>query len=150
MASKFPKKVKNKDNKAIARPQRTHKNSAPENGKSTPPKPKPKFELEKLETANNSQGEVFKVGDLIQVKDLKSHGDLRTHLEEISNRQRQCCITYRERAKQLSRVCGQIVDIYMVNGADWCKLDNGKLICLDLITAFESKLKDLRSLYNTN
>ena len=140
MASKFPKKVKNKDNKAIARPRRNHNNSAPDNGQSTQAqhKSKPKFELEKLETANTSQGEVLKVGDLIQVKDLKSHCDLRTHLEEISNRQCQCCITYKERAEQLSRVCGQIVDIYAVNGADWCKLDNGLLICLALITAFES------------
>ena len=64
--------------------------------------------------------------------------DLRTHLEAISTRQGQCCITYRKRTEQLSRVCGQIVDIFAVNGADWCKLDNGKLICLDLIEAFES------------
>ncbi len=112
--------------------------SAPENGQSTPPKPKPKFELEKLETANNSQGEVLKIGDLIQVKDLKSHGDLRTHLEAISTQQRQCCITYREQSARLRKVCGYIVDIYGVNGADWCKLDNGQLICLELIAAFES------------
>ena len=39
------------------------------------PKPKskqPKYQVEKLETATNSQGEVFNAGDLIQVKDLKS------------------------------------------------------------------------------
>ena len=140
MASKFPKKVKNQDNKATARPRTNSKNSAPDNGESTPPKPKskPKFELKKLKTATTTLDEVFKVGDLIQVKDLKSHCDLRTHLEEISNRQCQCCITYKERAEQLSRVCGYIVDIYAVNGADWCKLDNDQLICLDLIAAFES------------
>ena len=40
------------------------------------PKPKskqPKYQVEKLETATNSQGEVFKTGDLIQVKDLKGN-----------------------------------------------------------------------------
>ena len=138
MASKYQKKTETKETKVTAPTRRNHKNSAPENGKSTPPKSKPKFELEKLETANNSQGEVFKVGDLIQVKDLKSHCDLRTHLEEISTQQRQCYITYREQSARLRKVCGYIVHIYAVNGADWCKLDNGKLICLDLITAFES------------
>ena len=140
MASKFPKKVKNQDNQATARPRTNYKNSAPDNGESTPPKPKskPKFELKKLETATTTLDEVFQVGDLIQVKDLKSHCDLRTHLEAISTRQRQCCITYREQSARLTKVCGYIVDIYAVNGADWCKLDNGALICLALITAFES------------
>lgn len=141
MASKFQKKVKNQDNKAIARPRRNHQNSVPNNGESTQIKHKskqPKFELEELETANNSQGEVFKVGDLIRVKDLKSDVDVRTYLEEISTQQRQCCITYREQSTRLRKVCGYIVDIYAVNGADWCKLDNGKLICLSLIAAFES------------
>ena len=39
------------------------------------PKPKskpPKYQVEKLETATNSQGEVFNAGDLIQVQDLKA------------------------------------------------------------------------------
>jgi len=64
--------------------------------------------------------------------------DLQAHLEEISTRKCQCRITYRGQLDKLSQVCGQIVDIYAVNGADWCKLDNGQLICLDLIEAFES------------
>ena len=140
MASNFEKKTEWEDTKATARTRTNYSESSTENGESTPPKlkPKPKFELEQLETATNSQGEVFKVGDLIQVKELKSHCDLRTHLEAISTRQRQCCITYREQSARLTIVCGYILDIYAVNGADWCKLDNGKLICLDLIAAFES------------
>lgn len=64
--------------------------------------------------------------------------NLDDHLKEIFTRQGQCCITYRETAEQLSRICGQIIAIYAVNGADWCQLDNGKLICLDLIEEFES------------
>ena len=64
--------------------------------------------------------------------------DLHDRLEEISSRQRQCCIIYREKSKQLTKVCGYIVDIYAADGEDWCKLDNGTLIRLDLIEAFES------------
>ena len=63
---------------------------------------------------------------------------LRAHLEEISTQQRQCCITYREQSSRLTRVCGYIVDIYAAEGTDWCKLDNGKLIRLERIEAFET------------
>ena len=75
MTSKFEKKAERQDSKAIARPQRNYQNSAPENGESTQPKPKskPKSQLEKLETATSSLGEVFSSGDLIQVKDLKGN-----------------------------------------------------------------------------
>ncbi len=73
MVSKFEKKTERQDSKAIARPQGNYQNSAPDNEESTQPKPKskPKFELEKLETATSSLGEVFNAGDLIVVKDLK-------------------------------------------------------------------------------
>ncbi len=75
MASKYQQKVERQDTKAIARPRMNHKESATDNGKSTQPKPKskPKFELEKLETATNSLGEVFNAGDLIVVRDLKGN-----------------------------------------------------------------------------
>ena len=63
---------------------------------------------------------------------------LHAHLEEISIRQRQCRITYRGQSDQLLKVSGQIVAIYAANGMDWCKLDNGQLIRLDLIEEFES------------
>ena len=74
MASKYQQKTETKDIKAIARPQTNYKNSAPDNGESTPSKPKskPKYEVEKLETATSSQGEVFSAGDLIVVKDLRN------------------------------------------------------------------------------
>ncbi len=64
--------------------------------------------------------------------------DLHAHLEEISTSQRQCRITYRGQSDKLTKVSGQIVAIYAADGMDWCKLDNGKLIRLDLIEAFES------------
>ena len=63
------------DSKAIARPRPNERASSPDDEESTPSKPKfkPKFELEKLETATSSIGEVFSSGDLIQVKDLKGN-----------------------------------------------------------------------------
>ena len=75
MTGKYQKKAERQDSKAIARPQGNYTNSSPAHGESTQPKPKskPKFELEKLETATSSLGEVFSSGDLIQVKDLKGN-----------------------------------------------------------------------------
>ena len=64
--------------------------------------------------------------------------DLHAHLEAIATQKRQCRITYRERADQLTQVSGKIVDIYASEGADWCKLGDGRLIRLDRIEAFES------------
>ena len=74
MASKYQQKTETKDTKAIARPQTEQTESSTDNGTSTPsqPKSKPKYEVEKLETATNSLGEVFQTGDLIWVKDLKA------------------------------------------------------------------------------
>ncbi len=76
MTSKYQKKAERQESKVIARPRPNYQASSPDNGESTPPKPKskqPKYELEKLETATSSRGEVFSSGDLIQVKDLKDN-----------------------------------------------------------------------------
>ena len=74
MASKYQQKTETKDTKAIARPQTEQTESSTDNGTSTQSKPKskPKYEVEKLETATSSLGEVFSSGDLIQVKDLRN------------------------------------------------------------------------------
>ncbi len=64
--------------------------------------------------------------------------DLHAHLEEIATRQHQCIITYRESADKLTQVSGKIIDIYASEGADWCKLGDGRLIRIDRIEAFES------------
>ena len=64
--------------------------------------------------------------------------DLHDCLEEISTLKRQCSITYRERSDRLTKVRGQIVDIYAADGADWCKLDDGTVINLARIEEFES------------
>ncbi len=74
MASKYQNKAEGQDTKAIARPRPNYEDSTTDNETSTPSKPKskPKYEVEKLETATNSQGEVFSSGDLIVVKDLRN------------------------------------------------------------------------------
>ena len=74
MTGKYQKKAERQDSKAIARPRPNERASSPDNGESTQPKPKskPKYEVEKLETATSSLGEVFSSGDLIQVKDLRN------------------------------------------------------------------------------
>ena len=73
MVSNYQKKSQRQVSKAIARPRPNSQASSPDNGESTPPKTKsqPQYAVEKLETATNSQGEVFQAGDLIQVKDIK-------------------------------------------------------------------------------
>ncbi|MEN9566584.1 MAG: hypothetical protein RLZZ69_1780, partial [Cyanobacteriota bacterium] len=40
-------------------------------------------------------------------------------------------MTYLDENNKLSKVQGQIVDIYAADGADWCKLDSDTVIRLD-------------------
>ncbi len=73
MENKF-EKTKTKNLKATARPAKSMARSS--GLKSNQPDNKSKqdnydSQLEKLETVTNSRGEVFKVGDLIQIKDLR-------------------------------------------------------------------------------
>lgn len=62
MAGKYQKKTETRDTKAIVRPPRNYHNSAPDNGESSQTQSKseskPKYEVEKLETATSSPGEV--------------------------------------------------------------------------------------------
>ena len=41
-------------------------------------------------------------------------------------------------ADKLAQVSGQIVDIYAAEDGDWCKLEDGRLIRIERIEAFES------------
>ncbi len=70
--------------------------------------------------------------------DMRISCDLYTCLKEISTSKSQCSITYRERSDKLTKVWGHILELYAVDDADWCKLDDGTVINLDLIEEFES------------
>ncbi len=77
MTSNFEKKAEGQDSKAIAPTRTNDSESSTDNGARTQLKPKPKskqpkYEVEKLEIASSSLGEVFSSGDLIVVKDLRN------------------------------------------------------------------------------
>ena len=77
MTSNFEQKAEGQDTKPTAPTRTDYSESSTDNGARTQLKPRPKskqpkFEVEKLETATNSLGEVFQAGDLIWVKDLKA------------------------------------------------------------------------------
>ena len=59
-------------------------------------------------------------------------------LSEIATLKHQCTITYLNDRDEFIKVSGQIVDVYTADGADWCKLSDETIICLDKIEEFES------------
>jgi Rho-binding antiterminator len=65
--------------------------------------------------------------------------ELQDRLEATATLKKECRLTYLDENKKLSKVQGQIVDIYAADGADWCKLDDNTVIRLDWIEEFETQ-----------
>ena len=77
MTNNVEKKAEVQDSKVTAPTRTNDRESSTDNGAKTQLKPRakskqPKYEVEKLETATSSLGEVFNAADLIWVKDLKA------------------------------------------------------------------------------
>jgi Rho-binding antiterminator len=65
--------------------------------------------------------------------------ELQDYLEATATLKKECRLTYLDENNKLSKVQGQIVDIYAADGADWCKLDSDTVIRLDRIEEFETQ-----------
>ncbi|HHP7230259.1 MAG TPA: hypothetical protein ACFCUY_05295 [Xenococcaceae cyanobacterium] len=63
--------------------------------------------------------------------------ELYDRLEAIATLKKECHLTYLNQNNELTKVEGQIVDVYAADNADWCKFDDGTVIRLDKIEAFE-------------
>ena len=59
--------------------------------------------------------------------------DLHDHLSAIATSKKECCLTYLNEEGKFAQVQGQIIDIYAVDGSDWCQISDGSRIRLDRI-----------------
>lgn len=64
--------------------------------------------------------------------------DLYDQLEAIATLKQECTLTYKQENGQLAKATGRIVDVYAIDGADWCKMSDDTVIRLDKIEEFES------------
>ena len=72
---------------------------------------------------------------------MSNYTPVSCELEAIATLKKECRLTYLNENNELTKVGGQIVDVYAADNADWCKLSDDTVIRLDKIESYEAQPK---------